>query len=164
MKIIIVSSIVLVMFAVSANTEDIYNQGTRAVLRVYDECNKAELGFTPCLKKKAITFIDRVARMDALIVNDGFKVIKNDNAPALEKPMNENELEQTLPRGLEARNDALTNLLVERVSSFFNARTIQIALPNVSSEELGRGLEEGKKSLRCVCEYKSFSLSINIYV
>ena len=145
MKIIIVSSIVLVMFAVSANTEDIYNQGTRAVLRVYDECNKAELGFTPCLKKKAITFIDRVARMDALIVNDGFKVIKNDNAPALEKPMNENELELTLPRGLEARNDALTDLLVDRVSSFFSARTIQIALPNVSSEELGRGLEEGKK-------------------
>lgn len=160
MKIIIVSSIVLVMFAVSANSEDIYNQGTRAVLRVYEECNKAELGFTPCLKKKAITFIDRVARMDSLIVNDGFKVIKNDNAPTLEKPMNENELEQSLPRGLEARNDALTGLLVDRVSSFFNARTIQIALPNVSSEELGRGLEEGNE----LCVNPTFQLLTNMFV
>lgn len=134
---------VVLLFVVSASAEDIYNQGTRAVLRVYDECNKAEFGVTACLKKKAITFIDRVARLDSLAVNEGFKIVKNANAQEM-KVISENELEKTLPRGLEAREEALTELLVEKVASFVNGRTVQIELPKMSTEELGRGLEEGR--------------------
>lgn len=133
-----------VLLVASASAEDAYNQGTRALLRVYDECNKAEYGLTACLKKKAITFIDRVARMDSLAVNEGFKVVKNANAPEL-KVISENELERTLPRGLEARDDALTELLVEKVASFVSGRTIQVELPKMSTEDLGRGIEEGEK-------------------
>lgn len=134
---------IVVLMVAGASAEDIYNQGTRAILRVYDECNKAEFGVTACLKKKAITFIDRVGRLEALTVNDGFKIIKNANAPET-KVVSENELEKTLPRGLEARDEALSELLVEKVASFVNGRTIQIELPKMSTEELGRGLEEGR--------------------
>lgn len=132
-----------VLIAISAtNAEDIYNQGTRALLRVYDECTKAEYGVSACLKKKAVTIIDRVARMDTFTVNDGFKIVKNQNAPEF-KAVSENELEQTLPRGIEARDEVLTELLVDRIAKFFSARTIQIELPKLSNEELGRSLEEG---------------------
>jgi lactoylglutathione lyase len=134
---------IIVLFTVSANAEDIYNQGARAVLRVYDECSRAEFGLSACLKKKAINIIDRVARMDTFALNDGLRIVKNKNAPEL-KAVNENELEQTLPRGIEARDEALTELLVERVAKFFNARTLQIEFPKLSNEELGRSLEEGK--------------------
>jgi lactoylglutathione lyase len=137
---------VIVLFAVSANADDLYNQGARALLRVYDECNRAEFGLSACLKKKAISIIDRVARMDSFAINEGLKVVKNQNAPEF-KPVSENELEQTLPRAVEARDEILTELLVDRISKFFNARTIQIELPKLSNEELGRSLEEGKNQL-----------------
>lgn len=139
MKFIICVVFVLVA---AANADDLYNQGARALLRVYDECNRAEFGMSACLKKKAITIIDRVGRMDTFAVNEGFKIVKTPNAPEF-KPVSENELEQTLPRGLEARDEKLTELLVERIAKFFNARTIQIELPKLAKEELGRSLEEG---------------------
>lgn len=139
---------VIALFVVSSSAEDFYNQGTRAVLRVYDECNKAEHGLTACIKKKAITFIDRVARMDSLAVNEGFKIVKNDNAPDM-KVISENELEKTLPRGLEARDEALTEMLLGKVATFVNGRTVQIELPKMSTEELGRGLEEGRTANSC---------------
>lgn len=138
---------VLVLFAVSANAEDLYNQGTRALLRVYDECSKAEFGLSACLKKKAISIIDRVGRLDSLTVNDGLKVVKNANAVDM-KVISDNELEQNLPRGLEARDEALTELLVQKVASFVSGRTVQIELPKLSTEDLGRGLEEGRLSSR----------------
>lgn len=133
---------IAVLFVASVSAEDVYNQGTRAILRVYDECNKAEHGVTACLKKKAITFIDRVARLDSLGFGEGFKLVKSANAPEL-KATNEVELEQSLPRGLEARDEALTELLVEKVATFANGRTIQIELPKMSTTDLGRGFEEG---------------------
>jgi Protein of unknown function (DUF1676) len=136
---------VIVLFAVSTSAEDMYNQGTRALLRVYDECTKAEQGLTSCLKKKAISIIDRVGRLDSLTVNEGFKVVKNANAVDM-KVISENELEQSLPRGLEARDEALTELLIQKVASFVNGRTVQIELPKMSTEDLGRGLEEGTKT------------------
>jgi hypothetical protein len=135
---------IIVLFAVSANAaDDLYNQGARALLRVYDECNRAEFGVSACLKKKAINIIDRVARMDTFTVNEGFKVVKNQNAPE-QKPISENELEMTLPRGIEARDEALTELLVDRISKFFNARTVQIEFPKLNNDELARSLEEGE--------------------
>jgi lactoylglutathione lyase len=134
---------VVVLLVASASADDFYNKGTRTVLRIYDECSKAESGLSACLKKKAINVIDRVARMDSLAVNEGFKVVKNQNAPEL-KVMNDNELEMTLPRGLEARDEALTEMLVEKLATFVNGRTVQIELPKMNTEELGRGLEEGR--------------------
>lgn len=134
---------IIVLFAVSANAaDDLYNQGARALLRVYDECSRAEFGVSACLKKKAINIIDRVARMDTFTVNEGFKVVKNKNAPE-QKPISENELEMTLPRGIEARDEALTELLVDRIAKFFNARTVQIEFPKLNNDELARSLEEG---------------------
>lgn len=140
---------VVILFVAHTNAEDFYNQGTRALLRVYDECNKAEYGLTSCLKKKAITFIDRVGRLDSLTFTEGFKVVKNPNAPEL-KPLSENELERTLPRGLEAREEVLTGMLVDKVANFVSGRTLQVELPKVSTEEIGRGLEEGKKKTKSV--------------
>ena len=111
---------------------------------VYDECQKAEFGFTPCLKKRAITFIDRLSKIETLSVGD-MKIIRTERtAEDAAKPISDAELEQTLPRGLEARDDALTDMLLEKISNIFSSRTVQIQLPKMSSEELGRGMEEGK--------------------
>lgn len=135
---------VVLIGVVAAATEDYQSQSLRAIVRVYDECSKAETGFSPCLKKRAITFIDRLSRVDALALGD-LKIVRNERAAAEPtKPLTEAELEQSLPRGLEARDEALTNMLLEKVAGIFSSRTVQVTLPKLSSEELGRGLEEGE--------------------
>ncbi|XP_053659112.1 uncharacterized protein LOC128708176 [Anopheles marshallii] len=141
-------AVVMLVGVVAASTEDYQSQSLRAIVRVYDECSKAETGFTPCLKKRAITFIDRLSRVDALALGD-LKIVRNErSASEPTKPLTEAELEQSLPRGLEARDEALTNMLLEKVAGIFSSRTVQVTLPKLSSEELGRGLEEGRGKMK----------------
>lgn len=140
MRLVAIVSVAILLSCVSA--EDIQSQSARGILRVYDECTKSEFGVMPCLKKKAINFIDRVSRMDALSLNDEIRIVKNEDAP-VSNAVNEVELENSLPRGLEARDEKLTNLLVDRLTNFMSSRTIQISMPAIKSEELSRSLEEG---------------------
>ncbi|XP_062540344.1 uncharacterized protein LOC134208371 [Armigeres subalbatus] len=143
-----VCAVAVLSAVVLSATEDYQSQGLRAIGRVYDECSKAEAGFSPCLKKRAITFIDRLSRVEALTVGD-VKIVRNERAATVEsKPLTEAELEQSLPRGLEARDEALTNILLEKIAGVFSSRTIQISLPKLSSDELGRGLEEGRGKMK----------------
>ncbi|XP_058060393.1 uncharacterized protein LOC131211061 [Anopheles bellator] len=147
---VLVLAVVVVASATPA--EDYQSQGLRAALRVYDECSRADGGFGPCLKKRAITFIDRLSRVDTLSVGD-LRIVRNERSavatdPATKPILTEAELEQSLPRGLEARDEALTNMLLEKVAGVFSSRTVQVTLPKLSSEELGRGLEEGRGKMK----------------
>lgn len=138
-----VCATVVLSAVVQGATEEYQSPGLRAIARVYDECSKAENGFTLCLKKRALTFIDRLSRVDSLSLGD-MKIVRNERAAPVEgKPLTDSELEQSLPRGLEARDEALTTMLLDRIAGVFSSRTVQISLPKLSSEELGRGLEEG---------------------
>lgn len=120
------------------------NAGARTLLRVFDECTRAEAGFVPCLKKKAISFIDRVAPIDAINVADGIKLVRLETAPR-PPATSENELESSLPRSGSDRDAKLTNMLIERLSYFFNGHSLQVSFPKLTSDEIGRGLEEGEQ-------------------
>lgn len=122
------------------------NAGARTLLRVYDECNRAESGFVPCLKKKAISFIDRIAPIDAINVADGIKLVRLDTAPR-PPAYSDNELESSLARSGSDRDAKLTNMLIERLSYFFNGHSLQVSFPKLTSDEIGRGLEEGKHAI-----------------
>lgn len=156
---VFLSVCVLTTTTTSASTENIstpvastaatlQNAGTRTVLRIYDECTRSEGGFVPCLKKKAISFIDRISYIDAIVVADGIKVVRlpatslND-LPAIRPMFSENEVESSLSRSGEDRDTKLTNMLIERLSHFFSGHTLQVSFPKLTSEEIGRGLEEG---------------------
>lgn len=144
MKVLSFCVLVLVMCLGSVRSQD--NPGLRGIIRVYDECNKAD-SFSLCLKKKAVTFMDRLARMDKLSILDGVNVVKNDNAP-IPTPISEEQLENSLPRSLETREEALDNMLMDKATSFLSSRTLQITLPQLDSQELGRAMEEGIYSLQ----------------
>lgn len=121
--------------------------GIRALMRIYDDCQRAEGGFTVCLKKKAVTFIDRVAKIETINLGDGVKVVGLDNDIKVPKTLSENDLDQMLPRGLEDRDYFLTNMLTEKIASYISGRNIQISLPQISSADIGRGMEEGISTL-----------------
>uniref|UniRef100_A0A6P4DYC6 Uncharacterized protein LOC108038436 n=1 Tax=Drosophila rhopaloa TaxID=1041015 RepID=A0A6P4DYC6_DRORH len=117
------------------------NAGARTLLRVYDECTRAEAGFVPCLKKKAISFIDRLAPIEAINVAEGIKLVRLETAPR-PPATSENDLESSLPRSGSDRDAKLTNMLIERLSYFFNGHSLQVSFPKLTSDEIGRGLEE----------------------
>ncbi|XP_055850379.1 uncharacterized protein LOC129914954 [Episyrphus balteatus] len=123
------------------------NAGMRTVLRVYDECSKSEGGFVPCLKKKTVSFIDRISIIDAITVADGIKVVRLPDAP-IPRPVSENELESILPRSIDDRDTKLTTMLIDRLSRFFNGHSMQVNFPKLTSEEIGRGLEEGRGKMK----------------
>lgn len=151
MKQFCVLALALCVLGALANPEEYASPEVRAMVRIYDDCQRAEGGMVNCFKKKAITFIDRMASIDAISVGEGVRVVRNANANKsadLPKLQTEAEVEQSLPRGLEGREQVLTNLLVERVARFFNTRSVTINFPAVSSNEIARSMEEGKLARR----------------
>lgn len=142
MKSLFISFCVLVIVLASANSQD--NPGLRGIIRVYDECSKAD-SFSLCLKKKAVTFMDRLSRMDKLSILDGVNVVKNENAP-IPNIISEEQLENSLPRSLETKEETLDNMLIDKATTYLSSRTLQITLPQVDSQELGRAISEGDNS------------------
>ncbi|CAG9817463.1 unnamed protein product [Phaedon cochleariae] len=140
--------IVLVLFfVIGALAQDSFdNAGVRVALKIYDDCSKAD-GFTPCLKKKAITFLDRLGRMDKFSLAEGVVVSKASDSPKEGPVITEETLEQTLPRAADAKDEALSNLLLEKVTNFIGSRSVEVSLPKISGRELAEdlGVEEGRK-------------------
>lgn len=119
--------------------------GLRSVFRIYDECQRSDGGVSMCLKKKAVTFIDRISKIDVINIGDGVRVVGVENAAVKTgKTLSENDLDQMLPRSMEDRDYFLNNMLTDKLANYISGRKIQISLPQVTPNELGRGLEEGE--------------------
>lgn len=129
--------LVLLLCAVCALAEDTFDSpGVRIALKVYDDCAKAD-SFSVCLKKKAITFLDRLGRMENVSVADGVSVKRAANAPVEGPVVTEEKLDETLPRSEDAKENALDNMIVDKVANFVGSRTIEVSLPRLAPEDLG---------------------------
>lgn len=124
--------------------------GLRSVMRIYDECQRSDGGVAMCLKKKAVTFIDRISKIDVINIGDGVRVVGVENAAATEKSakaLNEHDLDEMMPRSMEDRDYFLNNMLTDKLANYISGRKIQISLPQVTPTELGRGMEEGEHQI-----------------
>ncbi|XP_053976600.1 uncharacterized protein LOC128889210 [Hylaeus anthracinus] len=115
----------------------------RQVYQIYKECADQEL--SPCLKMRLLSAVDRMYRSIQLNVADGVTFIRDDPAIAEEDPVKSlQEIEASLPRALDDKEDALNNMIYDKIVKFFQSHTLKLKLPNV--EELQRSLvEEGRK-------------------
>lgn len=106
--------------------EGSYLGDLRYVYRVYQECSATDL--SSCLKLKLLAAMDRVARTYSEIpLFEGVTFVKDPKAAA--EPVEvktEAEIEASLPRALEDRDDALNGLIANKVSSFFGSHTLQV--------------------------------------
>lgn len=118
----------------------------RYVYQVYKECAEAEL--SPCLKLKLLSAMDRVSRSVQLNLADGVTLVQEEpttNESEPEKSLQ--EIEASLPRALDDKEDALNGMIFDRIAKFFQSHTLKLKLPNV--EEFQRSLvEEGEKRSR----------------
>lgn len=138
--------VVLLLCVVCALAEDSFeNTGVRVALKLYEDCSKSASGVSPCLKKKAITFLDRLSRMEKLNVAEGVTIAKAADAPQTQTaPITEEALEKTLPRSADSQDQALNNMLIEKVSNFIGSRTVELALPKITADDFS--VEAGKES------------------
>ncbi|XP_045455326.1 uncharacterized protein LOC123665008 [Melitaea cinxia] len=132
----------LVFLVVVVAADDL---GMKYVMRMYEDCQRTD-GILPCLKKKAILFFDRAARMEAIPLIDGVNIVKTSDMEIV--PVSENDIDASLPRNLESKDEALTEMLWNRIAAFANSRTIQLSLPKMTGQELNKGVEEGRGKMK----------------
>lgn len=124
-------------------------RGYRALYRVYEECEHRNMAVSPCLKKKAITFFERLGRIQALPIGDNLELIRvaplaNDSSKGTVS-----DLEKTLARtNGGATDEILNNILFERVAALLNSFNVQISLPKTTSGDLKRSVEEGRGKMK----------------
>lgn len=116
----------------------------RQMYQIYKECADEDL--SSCLKVRLLSVVDRVSRSVQLNVADGVTFVQDDPISSVaeeEAPKSLQEIEASLPRSLEDKEDALNTMIFDKVVKFFQSHTLKLKLPNV--EELQRSLvEEGE--------------------
>lgn len=138
----------------NANTNSIDEQSARSastgvfgdlryVYQVYKDCSGSEL--SSCLKLKLLTAMERVSRNTQLNIVDGVTLVKDEQAATEEEPRSLQEIEASLPRSLDDREDALNSMIMDKIVGFFQSHTLKLKLPNI--EELQRSLSEEGKSI-----------------
>lgn len=119
----------------------------RQMYQIYKECADEDL--SSCLKVRLLSVMDRVSRSVQLNVADGVTFVQDDPISANvaeEPPKSLQEIEASLPRSLEDKEDALNTMILDKVVKFFQSHTLKLKLPNV--EELQRSLvEEGERDV-----------------
>lgn len=101
------------------------------VFKVYQECSAKDL--TSCLKMKLITALDRAAKSyNEIPLFEGVTFVRQDITPVQNDITNEVDLEATLPRALEERQDALDDMISNRVSDFLESHTLQVTVYSIS--------------------------------
>lgn len=147
------SKCVLLLFVCSAivrgnEDESILERGYRALYRVYEECQHRNMAVSPCLKKKAISFFERLGRIQALPIGENLELIRVSPLPE-DNSRSFSDLEKTLARtNGGAADEILNDILFERVAALMNSFNVQISLPKTNSGELKRSVEEGRGKMK----------------
>ncbi|XP_017752349.1 PREDICTED: uncharacterized protein LOC108545313 [Eufriesea mexicana] len=136
-----------VCYATSETKEDdsLVDRGFRAMYRVYEDCQHRNIAISPCLKKKAIGFFERLGRMRTLPLSDNLELVRTTDEMSKSSV---SELETTLGRTTSSKDEILNEILFDRVASLLNSFNIQIRLPRTSPGELKRGMEEGRGKMK----------------
>lgn len=138
---LLLSVLFLSATAYAADEEDFADTSAQTAYTIYSECSN-DVGFSVCLKKKAVTFLDRIGRMENVTLAPGVNIVLKPDANCNETVVNGDVLEQTLPRAIDAKEDALSYMLVDKFFKYVGSRNLELSLPKFDAEEL---IEEGNK-------------------
>lgn len=93
--------------------------------KTYQDCAAEDL--STCLKLKLFTVIDRVARSNSdFKVYDGVTFVKDGDDTDDSEPKSEIEIEASLPRSLEDKEQSLNTLIMDKIMSYFGSHTLKV--------------------------------------
>ncbi|XP_067008107.2 uncharacterized protein Osi12 [Anabrus simplex] len=158
------AAVFLVLVAVAASqdndvnkvhvpSDDALSSGMKVFFRLYHDCSRKQVGFTGCLKMKAITFFDRVSRVDDIPLTEDLVIVKKganlESSVPKGRALTESEIEAALSvDSSESRDLKLDNILMDTIANFFNSHTVQINFPKVDGRQLQTGMEEGRGKMK----------------
>lgn len=140
MKLILCVLILSVIASVIAD-EELADSSARIAYKLYNDCSN-EVGYSVCFKKKVITLLDRLGRMENVSLGIGINIVKKPYANSNESIMTEKDLDDTLPRAVDAKEDALSYMLLDKLFKYVGSRNLEVSLPKFDTQEL---VEEGEK-------------------
>ncbi|KFB51857.1 AGAP003465-PA-like protein [Anopheles sinensis] len=99
-----------------------------------------------CFAVKGITALNRAARAANIELAPGVTFARDPAVPAERtgKAISENEIISTLPADADQKSDALFDLAIDSAKRLFSARSITFKLPEETTENIARSLEEGR--------------------
>lgn len=103
----------------------------RYLYKTYQDCSSSDL--STCLKLKLYSIIDRVARSNSdfrvfegvTFVNDGEQIDET-------SPKTEDEIEASLPRSLDDKEQTLNTMIMDKIMSYFGSHTLKARNTNLS--------------------------------
>ncbi|CAG9760718.1 unnamed protein product [Ceutorhynchus assimilis] len=135
---ILLLALVIFTGCVLANDND--DDGTKEEMEVYkiavefvDECGSKEISL--CLKERALRYIDSLP--NELDVGAGFKIKPNGR-------FSRKNMEDKLPEEPRAREDAVENILWDKVSDYLSSHTIELKVPPDTLQDMKQSVEEGR--------------------
>jgi len=150
-NLIVCALLLLACSATVHGNEDggVLERGYRALYRVYEECQHRNMAVSPCLKRKAIAFFERLGRIQALPIGENLELVRVASIPDDGSSRSFPDLEKTLARTSGSAVDEILNeVLFERVATLMNSFNVQISLPKTNSGELKRSVEEGRGKMK----------------
>lgn len=121
------------VYSTSIENETASNEGRsvkmlsdlKYAFNTYQECTTSDLA--TCLKLKLLKTVDRISRSDKeLSLTEGVTFIKDNLVKHESNEVNVEEAVQQLPRSLGEKNEALDNLLFDKIMSFFKGHVLQV--------------------------------------
>lgn len=131
---------VLSVIACAFAEEELADSSARIAIKLYNDCNN-DVGFSVCLKKKAISLLDRLGRMENVSLGAGINIVQRPDANCNESAVSEKDMEDNLPRALDAKEDALSYMLMDKLFNYVGSRRVELSLPKLDASEL---VEEGE--------------------
>lgn len=132
-----------------ANEEfSFFDKGYRALYRVYEECQQRNVAVSPCLKKKAISFFDRLGRIDSLPIGENLELIKVASLADNESKSSTIDLDSLGRNSGVSKDEILNDILLDRIATLLNGFNVQIRLPKTNFGELKRSIEEGRGKMK----------------
>lgn len=110
--------------------------------KLISECRKSDWG--TCLGVKAVTLMNRAARMDEVSLVDGVvSFVSSGEIDRTGRALSESELENSLPEETSQKTSRLFDLFLDAALRFFKSHSLQFKLPETAPAELQRAFEEG---------------------
>ncbi|KAL0274075.1 UNVERIFIED_CONTAM: hypothetical protein PYX00_006590 [Menopon gallinae] len=105
------------------------------IQRMLNDCSSTD-PFSVCLKAKAVTFLDRVLRKDSIQIMDGLSLVADTNVSRARsgRALTEEELVASLPRELGKKEETLDEMIVGKLTEFFQGHKIQLDFAEEGSD------------------------------
>ncbi|XP_070507762.1 uncharacterized protein Osi14 [Chironomus tepperi] len=149
MKVFIVSAMILACAFAAPGVIDnrVESDSSNKMMQYFGSCFDNE-DITTCLTVKGIAALNRAARASNIQITKGVVLTRDPTYARSGKALSENEIVTSLPSENEERSSRLFEMATESVSEFLKSHSLQFKLPEETTQEVSRALEEGRGKLK----------------